>query len=222
VVNLPLIVLFAERQGGLRALMGAALGGYHGWQEISDVNPATSNTRTDAVSLVSRFVGSPLSSVEQVLLATCILLLAGVVLRHLAKYSTPTANPVAVSLICLATSLVGFHRGYDLVLLTAPFVMALRPGALPLVPTWVRAAVLVSLSVLALNWIATESVFARWQLSRPLWLGVTSLNGFCLAVLFFIYLVLGTREHLHMQKTPARNKPPIYSAGITAVESPGH
>ena len=130
-VNLPLIALFAEREGGIGALMRAARGGYSGWQAISDVNPATSNTRTDAVSLISRFVGSPLSNVEQGILSGCILLLAALVLWQLAKDQTEPARNVAVSLICLATSLIGFHRGYDLVLLTAPFVMAMRANSMP-------------------------------------------------------------------------------------------
>ena len=100
-VNLPLLALCAERQGGLGALMRAALGGYHGWQEISDVNPATSNTRTDAVSLINRFVGAPLSNVEQALLATGILLLALLVLRLLAKQLTRQAEALDAGIICI-------------------------------------------------------------------------------------------------------------------------
>jgi hypothetical protein len=212
-VNLPLIALFAEREGGIGALMRAALGGYSGWQAISDVNPATSNTRTDAVSLISRFVGSPLSPVEQGILSGCILLLAALVVWRLAKDQTEPARNLAVSLMCLATSLIGFHRGYDLVLLTAPFVMAMRPGSMPQVPSWLRAAIVLLFSVLALNWVATESVLARWQLSRPLWLGVTSLNGVCVLVLFVIYLILGTRVGLHPERRPASEHPAASWAG---------
>ena len=194
-VNLPLLALLAAREGGFGELMKAALGGYRGWQGIADVNPATSNTRTDATSLISRFVGAPLSSVEQVLLTTGILLLAVAVLRLLAKHPTRQADTLAVGIICLTTSLIGFHRGYDLVLLTAPFVAAAVPGALPLGNRGVRWVLLALYSILALNWIATESVLQRWQPSGGTWLLVTSVNGLCLIVLYLGYLGLSVQYH---------------------------
>jgi hypothetical protein len=194
-VNLPLLALFAERQGGLGALMRAALGGYHGWQEISDVNPATSNTRTDAVSLINRFVGAPLSNVEQALLATGILLLALLVLRLLAKQLTRQAEALDAGIICITTSQVGFHRGYDLVLLAAPFMAAALPGALPLGHPGLRWVFLAVYSIVALNWIATESVLERWQPSGATWPLVTSLNGLCPVLLYLGYLGLGVRYH---------------------------
>jgi len=221
-LNLPLVILFAAREGGIGPLLNAALGGYRGWQEISDVNPATSNTRTDAVSLISRIVGAPLSTVQQILLSLAILTLAALVLNLLSKRSDDTARNLAVSIICLTTSLVGFHRGYDLVLLTAPFVMVLRPGSRPQVPSWIRAGIVLLFSVLALNWIATESVLARWQLNRPVWLGVTSLSGLCLLILFLTYLVLGTREGFHMQQSAASDENPAVPRQVRAVDSPGY
>jgi hypothetical protein len=221
-VNLPLIALYAAREGGVGPLLSVILGGYSGWQEIADVNPATSNTRTDIVSLISRFVGSPLSGIEQGILAGCILLLAGLVLRSLAKQPTEPARNIAVSLICLATSLVGFHRGYDLVLLTAPFMLAVVPGRLPADIHWIRPLTLVLFSVLALNWTATESVLAAWQLSRPGWLAATSLNGFCVLVLFLSYLSLGIRERLRPQQRPSAERVPAAAAGIRVVGSPSY
>jgi len=222
VVNLPLLALFAQREGGLGALIRAAVGGYRGWQEISDVNPATSNTRTDAVSLISRFVGNPLSSIEQVILAGCILVVTGLVLRRLAKFPTESANVVAVSLICVATSLVGFHRGYDLVLLTAPFLMVARPASLPRIPPGVRAMILLLFSVPALNWVATESVLARWQPSHPVWLGVTSLNGLCILILFITYLLLGVREGRDIRKDLTSDLLASSAGSVRAVGSSGY
>jgi hypothetical protein len=202
-VNLPLLALLAAREGGVGGLMEAALGGYRGWQEIADVNPATSNTRTDAASLISRFVGAPLSSVEQVLLTASILLLAVAVLRLLGKQPTRQADALAVGIICITTSLIGFHRGYDLVLLTAPFLAAAVPGALPLGHRGIRWMLLALYSILALNWIATESVLQRWQPSGEAWLAVTSLNGLCLIVLYLGYLGLGVRYHARILSSPA-------------------
>jgi len=174
------------------------------------------------VSLISRFVGSPLSGIEQGILAVCILLLAGLVLRHLAKQPTEPARNIAVSLICLATSLVGFHRGYDLVLLTAPLMLALVPSRLPVARHWIRPLILVLFAVLALNWMATESVLAAWQLSRPGWLAVTSLNGFCVLVLFLSYLSLGIREGLRPQQRPSAERAPTAAAELRVVGSPDY
>lgn len=194
-LNLPLVVLLTVREGGFRQFISKPLRTYQTWQDFPNINPATSNLRTDAASLISRFMGAPLSNVEQALLAIGILLLAGSVLRLLAKHPTRQADALAVGILCLATSLVGYHMGYDLVLLTAPFVAAAVPGSLPLGHRGLRLALLALYSILALNWIATELVLQRWQPSGQMWLLVTSVNGLCLMVLFLGYLGLGVRYH---------------------------
>ncbi len=172
--------------------------------DLVDVNPATSRSRTDATSLISRFVGAPLSALEQVLLAAGILLLSAAVLRLLAKHATQTADALAIGIISLATILVAYHQGYDLVLLSAPFLAAAVPGALPGIPHGPRTALILLFSILALNWISAASVLEAWQPPRPLWLVVTSVNGFCLIALFLGYLFLGVRYHVRTPPEPAR------------------
>lgn len=197
-LNLPLVVLLAVREGGFRQFISTAVRSYQTWQDFPDVNPATSNIRTDAASLISRFMGAPLSNVEQALLAIGILLLAVPVLRLLAKHPTRQTDALAIGIICLTTSLIGFHLGYDLLLLTAPFVAAAVPGLLPVGHRTLRLVFLALFSTLALNWIATESVLQRWQPSGGTWLLVTSTNGLCLLALFLSYLGLGIRYHAHL------------------------
>jgi len=194
-VNLPLVVLLAAREGGIRQLIGKALRSYQTWQGFPDVGPATSDLRTDAASLISHFMGAPLSSVQQALLAIGLLLLAAPVLRLLAKHPTRQADALAVGILCLTTSLIGFHLEYDLLLLTAPFVAAAVAGSLPLRHRGLRLALLALYSILALNWIDTESVLQRWQPSKQMWLLVTSVNGLCLVALYLGYLGLGIRYH---------------------------
>jgi hypothetical protein len=203
-LNLPLLGLLAEREGGFIQLLSSARKGYQGWQNLPDVNPATSNTRTDAASLISRFLGTPLSSMEQALLAVAVLLLCVAVLRPLAKHRTPQADTLAIGIICLATNIVGFHRGYDLVLLSLPFIAAVVPGSLPAVSRGVRITIIALFSVLALNWAVTESVLAYWQPSRPEWLAATSVNGLCLVLLLGLYLALGTRYPVGTREEPIR------------------
>jgi hypothetical protein len=206
-VNLPLLVLLAVREGGFPELIRKVLQGYHTWQGLPDVNPATSNTRTDAATLLSHFMGAPLSNFEQALLAAGVLLLSAAVIRLLAKNTTRHADALAVGIICLATSLIGYHRGYDLVLLSASFVAIVVPGSLPSMPRALRAALVVLFSILALNWIATESVLDAWQPSRPLWLMVTSVNGLSLVALFLAYLTLGARYHVRTRMGPPPRSP---------------
>ena len=203
-VNLPLVALLAAREGGVGELFRAAVGGYRSWQDIGDVNPATSSTRTDVTSLVSRLVGAPLPDAWQVLLAVAILGIAALAVHRLRHRTDPAAEAIATGIVCLAISLVGFHRSYDLVLLTAP-ALALTgwrtAAALPISPP-VRLALLALYAVPALNWIATESVLEAWRPARPAWLLVTSANTVCLLALLLAYVRLAFRT------------PPAAQAGV--------
>ena len=194
VVNLPVLLLFAERQGGWASLFSAAVGGYRSWQDIPDVDPSTSNTRTDLTSLVSRFLGHPLADPLQVLLAAGVLAAAALVLHRLRGRDDPQGRAVGIGVLTLAISLVGFHRGYDLVLLAAPCLVAARsPGALTQVGSRMRLVLLALFAAPALNWVATESVLEAWRPDRPMWLLITSANALCLVALLLAYLWMGLR-----------------------------
>jgi hypothetical protein len=192
-VNLPLLALLAAREGGLRQLISAALSAYQEFDDI--VDPLIHKGRTDLTTLFSRLVGAPLSTFEQVLLTAVVLLLSMIVLRLLARHVTYPADTIAIGIICLATSLVGYHQGYDLVLLTAPFLAAALPSSSSWMPPRVRWAVLILFSIIALNWISTESVLAALRPPPALLLILASVNGLCVTMLFLTYLVLGRRYH---------------------------
>jgi len=203
-VNLPMLALLAVREGGIVPLFGATIGGYRSWQEIPDVNPATSNTRTDVASFVSRFVGVPISDQAQMVVSLGILVVAAACLRQLARHRTPQAGELAVAIICLAMSLIGFHRAYDLVLLTAPFIAVLVRGAPPGAPAWSRPLLAVLFGVPAVNWLATESALAAWQPSQRAWLLITSANTACLLILLLAYLWFALRYDRLVETTGAR------------------
>jgi hypothetical protein len=188
-LNVPLIALLAAREGGLHQLINAAMSNYQGFQE--SVDPLVHKHRTDATTLISRLVGGPLSGLEQVLLTAGVLLISAAVLRLLAKHATLSADATAIGIICLATSLVGYHQGYDLVLLTAPFLAAVMPSSSAWTPRGLRATVVTLFSIPALNWISTESVLAALRPSPTLMLVITSVNGLCVVILFLAYLALG-------------------------------
>jgi hypothetical protein len=212
IVNLPLIALLAAREGGLSQLISGALSDFQKFQDR--VNPLTSHGRTDATSLISRFVGGPLSTLEQVLLAAGVLLLSAAVLRLLARHTTHNADMLGIGIICLATSLVGYHQGYDLVLLSAPFLAAAMLSSSSAMPRELRAIILALFSIIALNWISTESVIAAVRPSPAMLLVITSVNGLCVAVLFLLYVALGLRYHFHAEE-PIIARRQTYAAGLS-------
>jgi hypothetical protein len=197
VVSIPILALFAQRAGGWEIFLDRLIAGYRTWQQVSDVNPATSIVRIDVTTTISRFLGHTLSEASQVALTMGVIAIAGAAVRLLAQRGGNEAEALSTTIICLALLLCGYHLGYDLVLLTWPFAMLLHHG----LPYRGRRGVLwwvvVSLfALLALNWVTTESVLAVWQPTGALWLAIASLNGFPLLLLFGIYLwlILDTRR----------------------------
>jgi hypothetical protein len=215
-VNLPLVAILAAREGGLRRFLEVLLAGYTGWQALPGVGPESAHDRVDAASLVSRFLGAPLSNSNQALLAVVILLAAAIVLRLLARHATPASRNLAVGIICLATSIVGFHRTYDLVILTAPFLAVAVRGLPETSGRALRPIFLTLFTLIAINWLATDAVLDAWHPSHMAWLIVSSVNGLCLAVLLLGYLWLGVRYHLR-SPVPVADSPLLFEAGTRVV-----
>ena len=84
-INLPLLALIAHRAGGPTAFMQRLLQGYHQWQEVSDVDPATSVVRIDAATTISRFVGHPLADLSQILLTVFVIAIAAAAVRQMRR-----------------------------------------------------------------------------------------------------------------------------------------
>jgi glycosyl transferase family 87 len=215
-VNLPLVAILAAREGGLPRFLQLLLAGYTGWQALPGVGPESAHDRVDAASLISRFLGAPLSNSNQALLTVIILVAAAIVLRLLSRHATPASRNLAVGIICLATSIVGFHRVYDLVMLTAPFLAVAVRGLPETSGRLLRPIFLTLFSLIAVNWLATGAVLDAWQPSRMGWLIVSSVNGLCLAVLLLGYLWLGVRYHLR-GPVPDTDSSLIFEPGTRVV-----
>jgi hypothetical protein len=195
-LNLPLVGILAEREGGVRRFFQVLIAGYAAWQALPTATPEISTDRVDATSLVSRFLGTPLGAPGQALLAIAIILGACAVLRLLVRHRDQPAQDLAVGIICITPILIGFHRGYDLVLLTAPFVTAVARG-LPMQNGRALRGVFLTLFIIpAVNWLATDAVLHAWHPSHAVWLVICSINSVCLALLFLGYLRLGLLYHL--------------------------
>ena len=193
-VNLPLVMLLAAWEGGVRPFLTSLVTGYHAWQNVGEVGPASSPHRIDAVSTVSRFLAAPLTEGAQIAVTLLVLVVAGLVLRRRGSHGSSPLDAVDLGIMFLAVLLSTHHVGYDLLLLTCPFVALLvRPT--PPMPSWGSARWLLAglFAVPALNWASTHAVLAAWQPSRTGWLIVSSANGLCLALLFVAYLYYGLR-----------------------------
>jgi hypothetical protein len=195
VVNLPLVMILAAHEGGVRPFLANMLAGYHAWQRVQDVSPASSNVRVDAASTISRFLGQPLSDSAQIGMTVAILLLAAIVLWRRSSGTGSRPAQVDIAIICLAVLLTGHHVGYDLLLLTCPVVALLwRPEAVVARSGLRRWLLLALFAVPGLNWASTQAVLDAWRPPPPVWLIVTSVNGVCVSLLFLAYLYVGIRD----------------------------
>lgn len=193
ILNVPLLAIIVHRAGGLRAFLARVTAGYQQWQAVSDVSPVTSSVRIDATTSVSRFLGAPLSDPAQLLLTALIIAAAALAVYLLRNDRSPEAEELTVGTMCTGVLLCGHHVGYDFLLLTVPALGVLfhgLPGTRGPLTRWTMLALF---AVPALNWAATESVLRALRPSPALWLGIASLNGAVLFVLFGTYLWLGTR-----------------------------
>jgi len=202
-INLPVLTILAFRAGS-----GSAL-----WHDLVDtlranqqdlsfwvVNPATSFTRVDITSLISRIVGYPLNAPAQLAVMLAVLTLAAVAI-HRSERSRGDHSVCAMdSILCLAILLSVYHQAYDLLLLTMPFaVVTFR--RLPTIFNTKRFRLLLLglYAMLAANYASSVSVLTRFHLLSPgyeptsptggLWLLLVSLNGVALVLSFVLYLV---------------------------------
>ncbi len=75
------------------------------WQEVSDVDPATSVVRIDAATTISRFVGQPLADLSQILLTVFVIVIAAAAARNAADRSR-AAGELTVGVTCIAVLLL--------------------------------------------------------------------------------------------------------------------
>jgi Glycosyltransferase family 87 len=204
-VNIPVFGLLAAKEGGLSSFGNVLLAGHEAWETMPGYDPATSYARVDLAATVSRFLGYSLSQLEQAVLTVAILLSAALVLRVLARQANSGSRNLSVGIICLGMLLAGYHNGYDVVLLIAPFVAVVVHG---LPEQWggvaFRRTLIWLFAIPALNWVASDSVLTAWRPSHGLWLLVTSVNGVCVTALFSGYLTLGL---MRLRSSSAESSP---------------
>ena len=193
-LNLPILAILIVREGGAQRFWQVLLSGFHAWQVLPGLDPASSYSRVDAAATVSRFLGYSLSDPAQAMLTALILLCAMGVLRQLRLRVAPGPRDCAVGVICLGVLLSGYHNGYDLILLAAPFLALLARGLPAGTGPVLRWTFVGLFTIPAVNWFASESFLSAWQSSRAVWLLVSSISGLCVAALFVGYVGLSVKS----------------------------
>jgi hypothetical protein len=192
-INLPLLVLIVTRAGGVQLFVDRLFKGYHDWQAVSDVSPATSSVRIDAATTLSRFAGHPLGDMSQILLTVLVITCAAVAVHRLRSDRSAGTPDLSIGIICTAVLLCGHHVGYDFLLLTVPMLVLLFHGLPTSESRWGRRLFIGLMAIPAMNWVATESVLGALRPGKNLWLVIASLNGVSLIALYCGYLWLVVR-----------------------------
>ena len=207
-INLPVLIILAVRAGSVTALrhdLVDTLRANQGNPDFLDVNPATSSTRVDVSSLISRVVGHSLDGAAQLAMMLVVLTLAAIVLRRGEK-SGGKENMLALdSILCLAVLLSVYHQAYDLLLLTMPFAAVTFRRLPPIFNTnGLRLPLLGLYTLLAANYLSSITVLVRLGLvpasgvndvpTGGLWLLLVSINGMVLLLMFTLYLAGASRR----------------------------
>ena len=187
-LNLPVLVILAERSGGYREAISLMAMGGRG-VDSSDITLHAGAFRIDLIAMLTRFAGQQLGTVLAFLIFGCVLGCAAYAIRRRlgASHEGPL-DPLSVGLASTAILACVYHVGYDSLLLvwpaTALAVAVFRAGS-----ATVRERIqLVLFLVLALNYVSTLTVLEAIGFDSPLALPLVSINSMALAGLFTTYV----------------------------------
>jgi hypothetical protein len=185
--------------GGLGAFLDSLGSSHASFGMDPAVDPTLSTYRVDAVALIGRWIGEPLSGAGEMLVLVAVLGAAILALYHLRtreRSNDVIPGPVSVAIVCSAVVLCTYHQTYDLLLMAAPAV-AMATGALAsgrAVPAWTRWALGLSLVALASNYLVSGTALARLGLRGGWWVAVTSLNGAAVLIILGVCISLALRR----------------------------
>jgi hypothetical protein len=188
VLNLPVLLVLVSRQGGLDPFLATAADSVRAFASHPDTHPIHSVWRVDLAATVSRLTNHPLGMSATVLVSAAVLVLAMVLSWRLGESRDADRQRALEGLVCCAVLLSLFHQAYDLLLLTLPaagVVVAMSQGRPPRAMLVVQALLL---TILGLNYLATQSALAALAPGPPLRLLVISANGLILAGLYALYV----------------------------------
>jgi hypothetical protein len=186
--NIPLLLVLAERSGGIDAFLNLLLHNRELFQQHVVNNPASSIIRVDASAFLSRVIREPIGIGGELVIFILVLFLAGWAIRQVPSLQREENRALSVGVISLATLLCSYHQGYDLLILVLPFVAILH-GRFPetFYYSYRYPLSVALLMILALNFGSSHSVMPFIREGSALWLFMVSINSIVLIVLFCLW-----------------------------------
>jgi hypothetical protein len=186
-VNLPLLAVLAGREGGIGRLVATLLQTQTDFAAYSGNDPLNF-WRTDLPALVSQIRGAPIGMAASVLLAGTVIGLACWALVRLSSRADDNSRRLSVGIICCAVLLVVYHKAYDFLLLTLPAVALVRAWKLGSSDRRVLLLEAGLLTMLAGNYLTTESALTALHPGDFVRLALASVNAVALLALFGLFL----------------------------------
>lgn len=188
-VNLPIVFVLAQHEGGLLAFIHEGLNNLQGWGGSVYVIPATSPTLVDAGSLLGRLLGRSLGMLGQSVVLLLVLGLAAVAWGRGARSANREVRQLSLGIVLMAVLLCIYHQVYDLLVLTAPFVAMMGRRFPPSFYSRFHFPLSVLLlCFLCLHYLSGASIIGRFEAGSPVWLLLASANGVALIALFTTWL----------------------------------
>jgi hypothetical protein len=192
-LNIPVLAVLVRREGGLSPFLTTVAQTSHSTATKLAADAIGGVWRVDLPALVSRLSGHPLGTWTGSLVGAAVLLPVMLMSRRLGECNGSAQKHILTALVCCAVLLSIYHLAYDLLLLALPGAVVARalPGASPF--RGIHVAQALAFAVLALNYMATESVLTALQLAPWQRLILVSANGVALTGLFGLYLMEARR-----------------------------
>ena len=193
-VNLPLLAVLIGREGGIEPFVAALLRSQTDFAAHPAAHPLKSVWRIDLSARVSQIHGAPIGTAASLLLAGMVIGLASLALVHLRSHADQSSPRISVGIICCAVLLSVYHQVYDLLLLTLPAVALVRAWKLGSSDRRVLFLEAGLLTILAGNYLTTESALNALHPGYFGRLALLSVNAVALLALFGLFLYEALRR----------------------------
>jgi hypothetical protein len=187
-VNLPLLAVLIGREGGIEPFVATLLRSQTEFASHPGAHPLKSVWRIDLGAWVSQIQWAPIGTAASLLLAGTVIGLASLALVRLRSHADESSRQISTGIICCAVLLSVYHQVYDLLLLTLPAVALVRAWKLG---SSDRRVVLVQaglFTILAGNYLTTESALNALHPGYFARLALLSVNAVALLALFGLFL----------------------------------
>jgi hypothetical protein len=171
-------VTLVHAAGGVMPFLGSLRSNWQSAMLSGTSNPALSLWRIDAAAVVGRLLGHTPGTAAALAITLGIVALGGLAVRRLALRGR-AEGCLGAALVCLSVVTCTYHQSYDLLMLALPLTMLVVSAPRDTSPglRWTLCALL---GLPAANYLATEGILDRLDLSHGWWIAVTSFNGVAL------------------------------------------